>query len=116
MLQHPQILLSIVCNLRLWLFLNKQTNSNSALQPLDKKRDRRRNLLPAKVGIFHLFSYVTSFCFLASIYGNCSLELDSGTKAFMVALFSDAYFCFIAPLIDIMGNTKARRKLVCRCL
>ena len=49
--------INIGSNLFLWRYLRKHEVSNTALNVIDKKRQRKRNFVPANVGIFSIFLF-----------------------------------------------------------
>ena len=59
--------LSIACNIFLTKYLLTQDMMNIAKNEVDKKKDRKRNLVPSHIGVFMLISYFVS-------YGVCKVE------------------------------------------
>ena len=53
---------SILCsNTYLYRFLKTQTENNIALKETDQKKNRKRNFVPASLGIVHIFLLVLSY-------------------------------------------------------
>ena len=101
--------ITIFCNIFLWRYLKKQTDQNTALQPKDRKLCRKRNLVPAKIGIIHLFFY--GFIMIYSFF-HLNSNMDNGTKFFFNACISDLLFCILSPLIFIiLGSQEARHRI-----
>ena len=65
------------CNIFLYRHLDNVLKNNTALSPTDQIKMRRRNLVPAKVGIYSLFFLLTSLPAHAILY---SLPIDLGIK------------------------------------
>ena len=103
--------INIICNIWLYKYLQYNTRNNSALGPLDKKADRKRNLYPAWIGIFTLFACVFCYIFYIITYSFPSHILDNSTKAFMNALLSDSIFCIITPGIIMWGSQTGKRRI-----
>ena len=103
MIGHMSIMINICCNLWLCRYLNKMTMGNTALQARDRKRDRKRNLLPAKIGFISLVFHVISTLTFTFTYSHKSTNFDSATRAFlmlpMLILFT---VCFLPwwPFMD----------------
>ena len=52
----------ILCsNTYLYRFLKTQTENNIALKETDQKKNRKRNFVPASLGIVHIFLLVLSY-------------------------------------------------------
>ena len=101
--------ITIFCNIFVWYFLKEEMKSNIALQPKDRKLNRKRNLVPAKIGFIHLSCYglimIFGFFFLRS-------DADNATKLFSVAFITDFMFCILSPLINIsLGSHEARLRV-----
>ena len=92
----------------------------------DKKRERKRNFLPAKVGIFGSFLFCVYFTILFLSYSleaspTCNywvcwylkllLKADSGTKAFLLAFALDPFYCIMSPMLVFYGAPSIRRKI-----
>ena len=100
----------ITCNLFLYRFLSKQTDTNVSIKEVNKKKERKRNFIPAKLGMALVFS---SFIALLVFLFTYNLELesfDSATRAFINAAFSDFFHCISSPGLIIYGFIGTRRK------
>ena len=101
--------ITIFCNIFVWYYLKEEMKSNIAIQPKDRKLNRKRNLVPAKIGFIHLSCYgfimIFGFFFLRS-------DADNATKLFSVAFITDFMFCILSPLINIsLGSHEARLRV-----
>ena len=101
---------NVSCNLFLYRFLANETKNNSAINEVDRKKDRKRNFVPASIGmivfIFHGFGvmlFMITYTYNSKIF-------DSATRAFLNAAFADCIHCIISPVILIYGSRDARRK------
>ena len=101
---------NVSCNIFLYRFLANETKNNSAISEVDRKKDRKRNLVPASIGmivfVFHGFGVMLYMI----TYTYNSKNFDSATRAFLNAAYSDCIQCVISPGIIIFGSTEARRK------
>ena len=111
MILHMSSMINICCNLWLCRYLSKMTLRNTALQAKDRKRDRKRNLLPAKIGLISLVFYVLTYCFFMFTYSHKSTNLDSATRAFFNAAYADFFHCLYFPLVTIYGSAEARERI-----
>ena len=59
---------TIYGNLYLYRFLKTQTDKNIALQDLAVKKSRKRNVIPAKVGMFNAIALVGTYIVYIVIY------------------------------------------------
>ena len=81
------------------------------VQNLDVKKERRRNLIPAKIGIYAIFILIF---FILFHYITYSIEMNNGHRALLHAIASDAYYCIVAPTIvlysipSVVRNIKAK--------
>ena len=67
-----------------------------ALKEIDKKKNRKRNLISANVGVFTLY--------FMCVYGSIQLVLytipiNLGMRQFIVSLIADLGLCIITPAI-----------------
>ena len=61
--------INIGSNLFLWRFLKKHEVSNTAAKTVsDKKKERKRNFVPANVGIFSIFLFFVNAAIFSIIY------------------------------------------------
>ena len=98
--------ITIFCNIFIWFYLKEELKSNISLEPKDRKLNRKRNLVPAKIGVIHLSCYG-----FIMIYGFFLLKssVDNATKLFLSASITDFLFCVLSPLINIcLGSQEAR--------
>ena len=79
------------------------------LHNLDVKKERRRNLIPAKIGFYSIMIFVF-FGFLNGLAHSIPF-LDNGTRALYSAIFNDAYYCVLAPALVLYGVPSLRRNL-----
>ena len=105
------VIVNVSCNIFLYRFLKRQTATSTARTEMDRKKDRKRNLVPAKTGIINLAIYVISVTFFFITYSHKSATLDSATRAFILAAYSDFFHCIVAPVIIISGSSEARKKV-----
>ena len=99
------------CNLFLSRFLRGNTETNSARSEADKKKDRKRNLIPAHIGIGVLATYAFTLGFFIFTYSYKSDNFDSATRAFLNAAFTDLFHCIITPVVIIYWSMDTRRKI-----
>jgi hypothetical protein len=104
-------LVNVSCNLFLYRFLGKMTDNNSARSELDRKKDRKRNLIPAHIGMIVLATYLTTLSFFIFTYSYKSVVFDSATRAFLNAVLVDLVHCIISPVVIFCGSMDARRKV-----
>ena len=112
--QMIMIVLTIVnvsCNLFLFRFLGSMTEQNIARSEVNRKKDRKRNLIPAHIGMIVLATYVTSLSFFIFTYSYKSDSFDSATRAFLNAALVDLFHCIISPVVVISGSMEARRNV-----
>jgi hypothetical protein len=100
---------NIICNILLFKYLDKTAKASTALRPLDKKAERKRNLFPARIGIITFVVCTSCYGFFSLIY---SLPfLDNAMKAFLTGLLTDSFNCIITPGIIIFGSQTGRRRI-----
>ena len=105
------LFINISCNLFLYRYLGNQTTKNQALSEVNKKKERKRNLVPAHLGIIVLFIGLCYLFVMLFTYTYQSPDFDSATRAFLNATFLDLVHCVLSPLIILYGSIPARRKL-----
>ena len=76
-----------------------------ALKEIDKKKNRKRNLISANVGVFTLY--------FMCVYGSIQMVLytihvDLGTRQFIVSLIADLGLCIITPAIVLYNAPTIR--------
>ena len=101
---------NIACNLFLFRYLDSWTKNNIATSEVNKKKDRKRNLVPAHIGMIVISLYIISMSFFMFSYSFKSDSLDSGTRAFLIALLGDFCHCVLSPVVIISGSKEASRK------
>ena len=95
----------------LWCF-----RRHSTVQEADKKKARKRNLVPARIGALQMIIYITTYSIFVFVYAACYLNLDAATKfvfviqttlifitilprAFILAFYNDIIICVVRPFI-----------------
>ena len=80
-----------------------------------RKKDRQRNLLPAKTGILILFmAFIMTIIYYAAYgyYANLTSQtLDVYTRSYYLGFVNDLYPCFISPMIVLFEAPVIRRKI-----
>ena len=108
-LLHSFNLANIIFNILLYKYLDQTVKASTALRPLDKKAERKRNIFPAQIGIIGFVVSTLCYGFFYLIY---SLPfLDNATKAFMAGLLTDTINCIITPGILIFGSQTGKRRI-----
>ena len=79
------------------------------LHNLDVKKERRKNLIPAKIGVYSLMILVF-FGFLNGLAHSIPF-LDNGSRALVSAIFNDVYYCVLGPALVLYGVPSIRRNL-----
>ena len=79
------------------------------LHNLDVKKERRRNLIPAKIGVYSIMIFVFSG-FLNGLAHSIPF-LDNGSRALVSAIFNDVYYCVLGPALVLYGVPSLRRNL-----
>jgi hypothetical protein len=102
---------NFACNLFLYRFLENMTGNNSARSEVDKKRDRRRNLVPAHIGMISIGMYLSFIVLFIFTYSFKTDILDNGTRAFLNAAYGDFMHCVLGPFVIISGSMDAQRKV-----
>ena len=74
----------------------------------DIKRDRKRNLVPAKTGIYILILMVVYTIISCILYISFS---DIGTRAYIMSLAFDILSCIIVPGLIVFQAPSIRRKM-----
>ena len=78
------------------------------VQNLDVKKERRRNLIPAKIGIYAIFILIF---FILFHYITYSIEMNNCHRALLHAIASDAYYCIVAPTIVLYSIPSVVRNI-----
>ena len=108
---HISTIVNIACNLWLFSYLKKMTDKNTALKPSDKKKEKKRNLMPAQVGFLSMIIYFITMVMYTSLYAYKSETFDSATRAFCIAVYADFFHCLFSPLVILLGSADARRRI-----
>ena len=97
-------------NFAVLVFFRKQEDKSRNLikSELHRKKDRQRNLLPAKTGILLLVLVFFSTLAYSVSYG---LNLDVYTRSFYLALVNDLFPCFISPMVVLFEAPVIRRRI-----
>ena len=124
--------INIIGNVYLFLFLQSQTENNTALSSVDKKKERKRNFVSAKSGIICGFVLAISTFVYTIFYGlkvhyhmntlilisnilffyENQLNINCGTKALILALYNDFILCIISPISAVIGNPIIQKKFL----
>ena len=87
------------------------TSAGQMKSELHRKKDRQRNLVPAKTGILILImAFINTIIYYAA-YGLTSQTLDLYTRTYYLGFFVDLYPCFISPMIVLFKAPVIRRKI-----
>ena len=90
------------------LLFRKQEDKSSLKSELHRKKDRQRNLLPAKTGILLLvITFLVTLAYSAS-YG---MNLDVYTRSYYLGFVNDVVPCFITPIVVVFEAPVIRRKI-----
>ena len=74
----------------------------------DRRKDRKRNLVPAKTGFIILI--LSLFYSVIFSVGYRAFD-DSGTKNYFVSVFQDLHTCIVAPGILVFQAPTIQRKI-----
>ena len=107
---HTSTFINIFFNLWLFGYLNKMTNQNTALRASDKKREKKRNLMPASFGLILFIGYIITMVIFTSIFF-FSENLDNATQAFIIAVYVDFTQCLCSPVLMIVWSPDTMRRL-----
>ena len=99
----------IYSNFFLYKYLANMTENNKAIKETDKKKDRKRNFIPAQASIACAVVMVISYIVYALLY-TIQDTFDAATKAFILSSYADSIPCIIGPGILILGAPAIRRK------
>ena len=99
----------IYSNFFLYKYLANMTENNKAIKETDKKKDRKRNFIPAQASIACAVVMVVSYMVFALLY-SIQDTFDTATKAFLLSSYADCIPCIIGPGILILGAPAIRRK------
>ena len=102
------MVVNVSCNLFLYQFLDSRSDTSIAV---DTKKNRKRNLLPAHIGMFVLSMLMSYIAVMIFSYTFQSTKLDSATRAFLNAVFFDVVQCVLCPIIMLYSSVPARQSL-----
>ena len=103
---------NLTCNFCLFRYLQSKTQNTIARSEVDKKKDRKRNLVPAQIGLI-IIAFGGTYIIIIMITYMVPLKfLDSGTRAFINATYADLSHCIISPIIIISGSKEVSRKIL----
>ena len=105
------IVTNVSCNIFLSFYLTEKSENNTAVREVDRKKDRKRNLVPAKTGLLVFVFYIMSMLVFMTTYAYKSEKLDSATRAFINSVYADFHHCVSSPLVILLGSTDAKKKL-----
>ena len=78
---------------------------------INRKKDRQRNLLPAKTGILILImAFLATFINMV-LFGMSSQNFDVYTRSYYLGLVNDLLPCLISPMIVVFEAPVIRRKI-----
>ena len=90
-------------------FRNQEDKSKSLIKSEShRKKDRQRNLLPAKTGILLLVLVLLVTLAYSASYG---LDLDVYTRSFYLAFVNSLFHPIISPMIVVFEAPVIRRKI-----
>ena len=95
----------IFYNIFLYYSLHNMPEKNMGLKVHDRKTCRKRNLVPAKTGMVHLFFYI--FLFIFFVIPSGTKHFDKGTRAFVNCLVTDIAYAIMCLVIILSGNQVA---------
>ena len=61
--------ITVLGNIYVWIYLRGHTENNMALKEVDKKKERKRNFVPAKNGIRTAMALIFSYFYHSIFYG-----------------------------------------------
>ena len=121
-------LVEVSSNIWLYKFLKSQLNTNTAIKDIDVKKNRQRNIIPAKVGILNAIGLIVTYIFYIIIYSIPNgrlINLDTGTRSvifvtckimfylirsYILTVFHDLLPCIICPGVVIFNSPMIKSK------
>jgi hypothetical protein len=103
--------INIICNIYLFKYLDRNTERNIALKPMDKKAERKKNLYPAWLGVITFGTCTFIYLCFSIIYSFPAHLLDSGTNALFTGFVCDLFQCIITPGVIMFGSQTGRRRI-----
>ena len=105
----PVLIASIVHFDLVFFYRNKDGDVQVKLKSeYDRKRDRKRNLVPAKTGIYILILMIIYTIISYVLYISFS---DLGTRAYILSLAFDFLSCIIVPGLVVFQAPLIKRKM-----
>ena len=119
-----------VSNIWLYRFLKSQANTNTAIKDIDVKKNRKRNIIPAKVGILNAIGLIVTYIFYIIIYSipnGSFFNFDTGTRSvvnipeliwptlirsYILTVYHDLFPCIICPAVVIFNNPMIKLKAI----
>ena len=104
----------IFSNIYLFKYLKNKTETSTATNEADKKKERKRNFVPAKTGFISLVALVLGTLIYNFIYNYSAFtnrKMDSGTRGFIINAWNDFFDWILSPCALLYGTASTRRKL-----
>ena len=90
---------------------HEDRSGNQIKSEVHRKKDRQRNLLPAKTGILILVFFLLLNIIYYVLYGMTLQNVDVYTRSYYLGFVNDLFPCFISPIIVVFEAPVIRRKL-----
>ena len=84
-------------------------NKKKIFGKVDTKRERRINLIPAKIGIYSIIIFIV--CYIIQFFVHLLPVFDNASKALSIAMINDSFYCFLAPMLILYGMPGVWRHL-----
>ena len=84
-------------------------NKKKIFGKVDTKKERRMNLIPARIGIYSIIIFV--FCAILQFFVHLVPFFDNESKALTLAMINDVFYCFVAPTLILYGMPGVWRHL-----
>ena len=94
-----------------WIYSGNMRSGNQIKSEVHRKKDRQRNLLPAKTGILILIFFLLLNIIYYVLYGMTLQNVDVYTRSYYLGFVNDLFPCFISPIIVVFEAPAIRRKL-----
>merc|ERR1712241_775040 len=109
LLMHATNCSNIYFNLSLFQYLDKHTIQNIALRPVDRKKNRKRNLISANVGILMLGFMLINVTIQFNLH---IMELNLGLRQLITSIIYDLALCIITPSVVFYNAPVVRRAIL----